>query len=218
MSIETFKNPPITEAVFDIRVQLPKGVGLDTVIKVQEPIAVDCPKKKDRFNLQGQLEFGLQKKPALTNSSHQIDGYFFLSEDEKNLVQSRLDGFTFNKLFPYSDWEDFSSKAMEMWGHYLSIVKPEYVTRIALRYVNRIELPLPFQNFKEYILTVPEVAEGLPQELSGFFLRLLIPNKEIGATAIVVETLDMNHVKRLIGALNDAGFVTRLMGSRSDDL
>ncbi len=34
---------------------------------------------------------------------------------------------------------------------------------------------------------------------------------------VVVETLDMAHVERLIGALNDAGFPTRLMGSRSDD-
>ena len=35
---------------------------------------------------------------------------------------------------------------------------------------------------------------------------------------VVVETLDMRHVKRLIAALNDNGFPTRLMGSRSDDI
>lgn len=35
---------------------------------------------------------------------------------------------------------------------------------------------------------------------------------------VVVETLDIKHVQRLIGALNDAGFPTRLMGSRSDDI
>lgn len=44
----------------------------------------------------------------------------------------------------------------------------------------------PGVNFKESILTAPEIAPGVPQGLPEYFMRLVIPH-ESGATAIVTE-------------------------------
>jgi uncharacterized protein (TIGR04255 family) len=58
---------------------------------------------------------------------------------------------------------------------------------VALRYVNRIELPEPVNELGDYFLTAPVIAPPLPQKMSGLFLRLSIPDPKSGATAIVTE-------------------------------
>jgi hypothetical protein len=46
------------------------------------------------------------------------------------------------------------------------------------------------KDFKEYILTNPEVAPKLPQSLSHFFMQIVMPNQEIEASAIITETME----------------------------
>lgn len=106
------------------------------------------------------------------------------------MVQARLDGFTFSRLKPYDKWESLRDEARELWQHYIRIASPENVTRVALRYINRIEIPLPMRDFKDYILTTPEIAPDLPQGLESFFMRLVIPDSKTQAVAIVTETME----------------------------
>lgn len=60
-----------------------------------------------------------------------------------------------------------------------------------MRYINRIEIPLLLKDFKEYILTVPVVAPELPQALEHFFMRLVIPRPDLGAVAIINQTMEI---------------------------
>ena len=101
------------------------------------------------------------------------------------MVQARLDGFSLNKLPPYAKWDLLRAQAEELWQHYVAVARPIRVTRLAVRYINRIELT-PGVDFKESILTVPEIAAGIPQGLPEYFMRLVIPH-DSGATAIVTE-------------------------------
>lgn len=185
-----FPNPPITEALFDIRVQLPSETSLTTLLTLQDRIKTEFPNKKDRHLYEAKFQFNPGTTPEIVQSPDVVDGYLFISLDGKKIVQARLDGFTFNKLKPYSNWEEFSKEALSLFQHYIDIAKPTYITRLALRYINRIEIPLPLADFKEYILTVPEIAPNIPNSLAGFFTRLIVPNPELEATAIITETLD----------------------------
>ena len=106
------------------------------------------------------------------------------------MVQSRIDGFAFNKLKPYENWDLFRSEGRILWELYSEIVNPVKVIRIGLRYINRIEVPLPFKDFSEYLLTNPQIAPNLPQAVSHFFMRLEVPNPDIEATAIITQTMD----------------------------
>ena len=103
--------------------------------------------------------------------------------------QVRPGGFTFSRLAPYQSWEPFRDEARRLWEITRTVVKPGTYTRVALRYVNRLELPLPFSDFKEYLLTVPEVAPTLPQALSTFFMQLQIPQVDIQAMLILNQQL-----------------------------
>lgn len=184
----TFSNPPITEALLDIRVNLPKEITLDTLLSFQNEIKEHFPNKKERYTGTFQIKTGAA--PEIITSTDRTDGYMYYAPDNKKIVQARLDGFTFNKLKPYSSWDIFSLEAKYLWEHYVAIAKPTNIVRLALRYINRIEIPLPFNDFKEYILTNPEVAPGIPQGLSGFFMQLVIPNAEFQASAVVTETFE----------------------------
>jgi uncharacterized protein (TIGR04255 family) len=89
-------------------------------------------------------------------------------------------------------------EASRLWHDYVSIALPTRITRVALRYINRIEIPLPMNDFKDYVLTGPEIAPALPQGLAGFFMQLRIPIVDTSAQAIITETIEpITESKRL---------------------
>lgn len=182
--------PPIVEALIDINVVIPSGTNLKQLENFHDLVRKDFPKKVERKSIK--VSFKQSQKANIQSFSQQNDilGYQFVADDGKKIVQARLDGFTFNKLKPYESWETFFDEAQYHWGDYLRIVRPVKVVRLALRYINRMELPLPFGDFKEYILTVPDVAPGVPSALSNFLMRLEIPDEKSQSLAIITETIE----------------------------
>ena len=194
---ELFRNAPITEALLDIRAILPDHTGLDQLASFHDSVRDRYPNKRDRKIWTGSIHVRAEG-PEIAGSSGGIDGFLFSSVDGKNIVQCRLDGFTFNRLKPYDKWETFREEAFKLWQSYVRIAAPKEITRVALRYINRIEIPLPITDFKDYVLTGPEIAPGLPQGLTGFFMQLTIPITDIPAQAIVTETIEpITETKRL---------------------
>lgn len=186
---ETFPNAPIAEAILDIRASLPEDVSLDRLKKFQEDIADRFPiVEEKRFIKTG---FQLRKdEPEFLISEKGIEGFFFRSDRENKIIQFRLNGFTFNKLKLYENWDAFFSEGRALWEKYNQVAKPLKVERIALRYINRILAPLPIKDFSEYILTNPQIAPNLPQALSHFLLRIIINSDDSYLTAIVTETFE----------------------------
>ena len=191
-----FPNAPITEALLDIRAELPKEIDLSTLESFHDLVRDRFPEKEQRFVFSSgfQLSPGSVSQPP---GKQTADGYLFRSPAEGKVVQARLNGFTFNKLRPYKDWETFCGEARTLWDHYTKVAKPVRVTRIALRYINKIDIPLPMKDFKEYILTAPEIAPRLPQSLAHFFFRLVIPRHDIGTVAVITETIEAASGKSL---------------------
>src|SRR3989338_8039410 len=187
---DQYPNPPITEALLDIRASLPSDVTLEQLVTYHDEVKETFSGKEQRVAWTGGFEFKPGTPPKVTPPSGGPDGYFFRSPNENKLIQVRRDGFTFNKLKPYTNWPQFSKEAKSHWERYLLIAKPYQVTRLALRYINRIEIPFPFKDFKEYVLTIPDIAPGLPNAMSNMIMQLVVPNEEIGATANITETIE----------------------------
>ena len=185
-----FPNPPITEAIFDVRVIFPKEITLENLLSFQKEISDRFPIKKDRHKWQGGFKFSEGSQPAIVNPLHEIDGYLFNSSDGNKIVQARMDGFTFNKLKPYTRWEEFSVEALGLWKQYTKVTRPVAIVKLILRYINRIEIPLPMNEFSEYILTYPEVGPNIPKGISDYLFRLVIPHMESGSTAVITQTID----------------------------
>lgn len=185
-----FRKPPIKEALLDIRVNLPEDTETKNLLDFYNKVKRDFPNKQTK--VESTISFQLQlkeKKPSVSSKSKPI-GYLFKSEDNSRIVQARLDGFTYNMLQPYKGWKSFRNSAQGLWNLYEKMFKPVSLTRIALRYINLIEIPSPFNDFKEYFLTAPEIAPGLPQGLSDFLMRLVLPDPKSQAIAIINEGID----------------------------
>jgi uncharacterized protein (TIGR04255 family) len=188
----TFPNAPIAEAVLDIRAELSEDVQLEDLESFQNDIIERFPEKKKRTSYEGGFQFSEDGISTLPTNRKDI-GYRFGSPTEKKVVQARLDGFSFNKLRPYESWSLFCKEGQELWDLYSKMYIPIKITRIALRYINRMEIPLPMNDFEDYILTFPQIAPKLPQGIANFIMQLVIPNKEIEASAMI--TLAMEEIK-----------------------
>jgi len=188
---EVFPNPPIIEALLDLQVILPKTIDIDNLKSFQDNISDQFPGVGIKKKWEGKVELKLKegKAPEISAPAGNQTGWFFTSSDKKRVVQARLDGFTYSKLKPYDKWDKLKSEAEELWESYCEIAEPLEVKRVALRYINQIELPLPFSDFKEYLLTTPEIAPNIPQELVGYLMRLVIPHKNKLDIAIVIQEM-----------------------------
>jgi uncharacterized protein (TIGR04255 family) len=177
---------PITEALIDIRVTLADGTSVTDLARVDIGEEMGYPQRRNRFAIEGQIAIGEQVGTA---ASQRHVGYDFVSSDERQIVQIRSDGFTFSRLAPYDRWETFREEAYRLWKLYRAVAEPLSIGRVAVRYINRLDLPLPMDDFKDYLRTVPEVSPDLPQGLSGYLMQLAIPQEDIGALVLLNEAL-----------------------------
>ena len=82
--------------------------------------------------------------------------YQLLSQDEKQLVQVRVSGFSFNRLAPYTTLDDYLPEIERTWRLFVTLASPVQVRRIGLRTINRIPLPLVEGQVRiENFFTVP---------------------------------------------------------------
>ena len=132
-----------------------------------------------------------------------LQGFVFHSADKKLLAQFRIDGFTLNRLKPYTRWEQLFPLALELWKLYYSIAEPELVTRLALRYINHIEMSPDIADFDRYLRAAPVVPAELPQGVSAFLTRVTIHDPENRLAAHVVQTLQTDPASQKLTLILD---------------
>lgn len=182
----TLDKTPIVEALFDINVQQNPETSIEELEAIHQQIQERFTEKGRKITAQVSFTPDKPMPPA----KYETQGFFFKSTNENKIFQARLNGFTFNKLFPYQTWDAFKDEARELWELYTSVAKPLSITRIALRYINKILIPLPIKEFGEYFKTFPQLSPNVPQNLNTFLLRLEIPDPESGAMGIIIQTIE----------------------------
>jgi uncharacterized protein (TIGR04255 family) len=181
-----YSHAPITEALIDIQVKLPPGVKLDNLAQVYSSIQAEYPQHEEVLLFEGQMIAGASV--GATESQSPI-GYIASRDDQKQILQLRFDAFAFSRLAPYDCWENFRDEAKRLWNIYHSLIHPETIVRLALRYINRLDIPLPVSDIKDYLRTFPEVSPDLPQGLSGYFMQLQIPQENLGIMLVLNQAI-----------------------------
>lgn len=167
------KKAPIVEALIDIRVELPPDCDLARLARYHERVADQYPVRRERFQWRSEVRISKQEALApeqkLTGG---MDGYLFEKGDRSEVVQVRLDGFSFSRLQPYTSWGSLRTEAERLWAEYRVIADPVRITRVAVRYINRIALPLPIQSLSDWFVLRPELPGVLAGCGPGFLLRV----------------------------------------------
>jgi uncharacterized protein (TIGR04255 family) len=183
-------NAPITEAIIDLRVNKSDGESLEKSLdRLKEHLGDKFPNAQSRrgFETGFVFQFGRGARQHMKDTG--FDGYLFTSQDGLNLVQFRPDGFTYNRLKPYTSWDEIYPEAINLWKLYVEVAKPELVVRTALRYINHLKLPLPIDDLHIYLSAMPALPEGQYQ-IEGFLTRLVLFNPTLDVTAAVGQALE----------------------------
>jgi uncharacterized protein (TIGR04255 family) len=177
-----YSRPPITEAIIDVRVTLPSGVTTDTLAQVQVGQEEAYPIRGDLFFQQTQLVPGTGIVP---HPGPALIGHSFRSQEGKQIVQALMGGFVFSRLQPYEGWEPFRNEARRLWEVYRAVARPEAITRVAVRYVNRLDVPHPRADLKDYLRVLPDLPTGLPDTVSDFFMQLQVPQEALQSMLVL---------------------------------
>src|SRR4028119_1664205 len=98
---------PIIEAVVDIDCDLPPGTDLSQLQeRAKRMFSLWYPKARRSITERHQFRTAAEELPELAVQQH-VSGLQFLTEDEKQLVQIRPEGYSFNRLAPYASLDDY---------------------------------------------------------------------------------------------------------------
>jgi uncharacterized protein (TIGR04255 family) len=167
------RNAPIVEAVLDIDCDMPAGVELAALLEpARESFGDRYPKLRKRFSHELEIE---ANEAALSRLStrHAIQALQFYQDDEKQLVQVRTQGFSFNRLAPYSTLDEYLPEIERTWRLYVEVAAPVVTRVIRLRYINRILVPMEGGkvDLDDFLTIGPRVADEEVLELTGFFIQ-----------------------------------------------
>lgn len=195
------ENAPITEALIDIRVKLSTNFDVAVFDSLNTKELSDYPLKEKQSEYSADLKVD-KDKPSIKTRSKGVKGFIYKTKDNKNVVQFRRDGFTFNRLRPYTKWEEIISTAKRLWFIYAEYARPLEVTRIATRYINQIKLPLPINDFSKYMKAPPQNPLNV-DTINGYLNRIKLFDQENQIGTNIIQTLEMGTEKGTITLLLD---------------
>src|ERR1700682_2300871 len=183
-------HPPLREAIIDLHIadELPSSfvekiagqplVGFDTAI----------PMWHGKYTFQVGMD--QPTAPSTTGGTTERYGWRHMTTDGSRVAQFRRDGATFSVLRDYENWEEAKAKARALWTQYCELGSPKEVSRLAVRYINVLDVPVG-ADFDLYLAAGPRIPPELPQVLNGFLHRVVIPFSTDGTTAIVTQAMEV---------------------------
>lgn len=188
------KNAPIAEAVVEIRVRMAGPVASERYSTFTERMKAKYPKSKNIRFLTAHLHF--DGEDEVTNDlANTLVGVRLDSADAKWVVQAKNDGLTVSRMRPYETWETLIAEVQGLWPLYVEVFAPESVVRLGVRYINRIPLLGTDVVDLDSVLTVgPKIPAKLPQALSQFLTRVVLPIEDSGIVLVISQSLQPEPV------------------------
>ena len=184
----SLNHPPIVEALVDLRASVPGDFEMFDALA--DELKGEFPTKEQRRHLEAKIEIRDGKLVQQRVDSSAFGGVRLANVDQTIYAQFRPDGFTLNNMKAYVGGDHLIDKALTLWELLVRRTMPEAVSRVALRYVNRLELPLKSgDEFTRYLTSTPDLPEGAPQRISQFLSRIVGHDAQRQATAVVIQQL-----------------------------
>ncbi len=187
----TLKNPPIKEAIIDIRfdsdsLDLTKLLLLvdKLPLSFEEPQLIRTHNVKPIVNKDGDNE--------IDQDDSENVGYRLVSIDGASVLQLKKDGITYSCLNSYTTWDEFKKQASLIWNTLEIRSRINNINRLAVRYINDIQIPVSETGLElsDYFVNDPKTPEDMTDGISEFFSRVVVPHNELSSKAIVVQAFN----------------------------
>ena len=190
------RNAPIIEAVIDIDCDMPPSLDIKNL---EEPARNRFRDTYPKFRHKMLREHKIETKddaPPEMSFRQEIQAIQFLHDDEKQLVELRRQGFSFNRLAPYSRLDDYMPEIERTWKVFLELTSPVQIRVIRLRYINRILLPgsKGKVELEDYLKLGPRLPGGDRLSFNGFLSQYTAVEAETGNEMSIALTSQPSEV------------------------
>ncbi len=152
---KSYKNAPISEAIFDVVFPQPQNFSFDLMEEFYSVVKKDFPNKEELSF--GEATFNFVKGEANISTKQQRIGLRLISADQLLHIKARNTGFSFHQVGNYRNWKDFYDCANQSLSVYIKKLRVSEFSRVALRYVNKINIPSTRIKIKDYFHFYPHV-------------------------------------------------------------
>lgn len=162
-----YRNPPIIEAVCEFRFSSDTPWDDNISDTLFNSIKDDFPIQESRQNARIKVKStGKQIEPEIVIADKSI----FLSRDRKNVIQIGPRLIAISCLKPYQSWEKFQPNIKYAFEIICKITDIKGINRIALLYIDKIDLPADQIDIEEYFKFYPCLGSDLPDKFVNFIV------------------------------------------------
>lgn len=176
MARPKYRRPPIEEAVCQLHFAPSQEWGLTLLAHLHLRLKDAYPEPpREQQILESELSGGREEgklgfflKTQIAKSRIQ-----FPAENGTRLVSVGPDELGVHVLRPYAGWDQFRPRIVDALAAYREVATPVGVSRIGLRYINRIPLPPGEVQLGRYFTKFPDYPDGIPvSRMVAFFSRI----------------------------------------------
>lgn len=205
---------PIVEAVIHWQAHAKTDLQPEALKASLQARVADYPEVTDIRRLAFRVKVGEGK--STQEHEDDWDGLRLTSKDGRYVAQLMREGFALSRLQPYEDWGSFSAEALRMWGVFKEIAKPMKVTRLGVRFINRINLP-QVPTMDSVLRNPPKRLKSLGLPISSFLYQSTHDVPAYPYQVKVVDTIQSTESGPALIVDIDA-FTTREFGLDEDDV
>lgn len=194
METKTLKNPPIQEALLEIKFNPNKNVTVSKLKEFADSLSDVYTRIEPMENQFFEIKFTKEQSPK-HDYNIEPSGFKLTNAQNNRVVIAAIDKFVVSFLSPYTPWPDLKNTAESLYKKYLAYAPQTNIIRLGMRYINSIKFPLTEDfNFQKYINTFQPLPkhDALPDAISKFESVVIMPHEDIGCVSTIRQaTLDV---------------------------
>lgn len=171
MEPQTLAHPPISEAV--LQVAISPAASEESIRRISTSFKSDFEdwEQINAFSMGFTAQLGSDASIAPQSQQQVFRGLVGRSRETGRLVNLDLESFSFHQLAPYPGWKVVEPLFERYWKAYREHIPSHAVTRLAIRTVNRIEIPVSEFLPTEYFNCWPTIPAPDDARVGRVYLR-----------------------------------------------
>ena len=182
------KKAPIIEAVFEIKT-IP-ATSWEEAERTAEIKRIYPSGYTFESETKFEQTFGLipVQSPEAISPVVSWNGLKMISDDKTEIIRFSRDAFSFSRLRPYTNWDNFSSNSLKNYERYKTINNSAFnIKRLGIRFINSIDYE--GNDLSKYLKYPPVMAGNIDMTLSGFLHH--------NSYSVLEEGFQINHIQML---------------------
>lgn len=199
MASNDYKKPPIIEAVIDIGFKTPLNDNL--INDYSKKLNKHYPDIRNLSDINVSVSVNDIQNPSTTTSAE--NKCRLSTSDQTQMLIISKSNYGFSQLAPYLGWDDFFNRFMRDWKVLKGLSGFREISRIGVRYINRIDLPMMNQevDYTNFLNIYPHLPESM-DNVHAYSMQVMTTINEIGClsrtNSAIVESPILGHVSFII--------------------